>query len=126
MERTLVLIKPDAVERNLIGKVISFYEENGLKVEALKMEQISKEFAGVHYGVHKGKPFYNDLIKYITRSPLCAMILSGENAVERVRKINGATNPKEADKDTIRGKYGINKTENCVHASDSKEHAEKK
>lgn len=124
MERTLVLIKPDAVERNLIGKIISFYEEDGLKVEALKMEQISKEFAGVHYGVHKGKPFYKDLIKYITRSPLCAMILSGENAVERVRKINGATNPKEADKNTIRGKYGKDKTENCVHASDSKEHAE--
>ena len=125
MERTLVLIKPDAVERNLIGKIISCYEENGLKVEALRMEQISKEFAGVHYEIHKGKPFYNKLIEYITRSPLCAMVLSGENAVDRVRKINGATNPDEANKDTIRGKYGKNTTENAVHASDSKENAEK-
>lgn len=123
MEKTLVLIKPDAVERNIIGHVISYYEEAGLKVVKLKMEQVTKEFAAQHYGEHKGKKFYQELIDYITQSPLCALVVEGDDAVERVRKINGATDPKEAVEGTIRNKYGVDKTQNCVHASDSVEHA---
>ena len=125
MEKTLVLIKPDAVERNLIGKILSSYEDEGLKIIALKMKQISKEFAGLHYADHKGKSFYDDLIKYITRSPLCALVIEGENAIERVRSINGATKPNEAKEGTIRHKYGISNTENCVHASDCIDSAKK-
>lgn len=124
MERTLALIKPDGVEKNIIGKVISCYEEAGLKVVGLKMVKISEEFAAAHYSDHKGKKFYDELITFITRGPLCVLVLEGEDAVEKVRKTNGATNPAEADKDTIRGRYGIDKTQNCVHASDSVENAE--
>lgn len=123
MEKSLVLIKPDAVEKNLIGQIINYYEKNGLKVAALKMEKASEEVAEKHYAEHKGKPFYNDLINFITRSPLCALIIEGENAIERVRKINGATNPLEAEEGTIRRAFASSKSENCVHASDSKESA---
>lgn len=123
MEKTLVLIKPDAVERNIIGKILNYYEEDGLKIIALKMEHITKDFAALHYGEHKGKTFYDDLIKYITRSSLCALVIEGDNAVERVRAINGATDPEKAVKGTIRNEFGINKTENCVHASDCPENA---
>lgn len=124
MERSLVLIKPDAVERNLIGKVISYYEEAGLKVVNIKMLQISRELAEKHYECHKGKDFYEKLIKYITRSPLCAMIVEGNDAIERVRKINGATRPDEAEYGTIRRAIGIDGTENSVHSSDSLENAQ--
>lgn len=123
MERTLALIKPDGVEKNLIGKIITFYEDAGLKVVALRMEQISVEFASEHYGEHKGKGFYEELITFITRSPLCAIILEGYNAVELVRKVNGATDPKGAEEGTIRRAYASDKTQNCVHSSDSVEHA---
>lgn len=120
MERSLALIKPDAVEKNLIGEIISRYEKNGLKVIALKMVRVSSEFAGIHYSQLKGKVFYKELIDFITRGPLCAVILQGENAVEVIRKTNGATDPGEADVGTIRREFGKDKTENCVHASDSK------
>lgn len=123
MEQTLVLIKPDAVERNLIGKIITLYESDGLKVIELNMKKITESFAAQHYKEHVGKKFYDELISYITRSPLCAMVLEGEDVVERVRSINGATNPSEAQFGTIRRCYGIDKTQNCVHASDSVEHA---
>ncbi|NLK94865.1 MAG: nucleoside-diphosphate kinase [Clostridiales bacterium] len=119
MERTLALIKPDGVEKNKIGEVITFYEKAGLKVVALKMEQITKEFAKEHYAEHKGKDFYEELITFITRGPLVAIVLEGENAVETVRKVNGATNPNEAKEGTIRYAFGTDKTQNCVHASDS-------
>lgn len=119
MEKTLVLIKPDAVERNIVGKILSYYEEAGLKIVKMRMEQVSRDFAALHYGEHKGKGFYENLLNYITRSPLCALVVAGDDAVEKVRKINGSTNPEEAVEGTIRHKYGINKTENCVHASDS-------
>lgn len=124
MERTLALIKPDGVERNLIGKIITFYENAGLKVVALRMEHVNKEFASKHYGEHIGKGYYEELITFITRSPLCALILEGNNAVEVVRQTNGATDPKDAKEGTIRGSYGTDKTQNCVHASDSIENAE--
>lgn len=124
MERTLALIKPDGVEKNLIGKIITFYEDAGLKVVALRMEQISEEFASEHYGEHKGRPYYEELITFITRSPLCALILEGHDAVELVRKTNGATDPSVAQEGTIRGAFGTDKTQNCVHASDSIKNAE--
>lgn len=105
LERTLVLIKPDAVERNLIGKILTFYEDNGLKIIALKMEKISREFAEKHYKEHKGKSFFNELIDYITRSSLCALVLEGNNAVEKVREINGSTKPENQKEGTIRKAY---------------------
>lgn len=125
MERTLVLIKPDAVEKNLIGAILSFYENAGLKIIALKMEKVTMEIAEQHYEEHKGKDFYNNLIKFITRSPLCAIIIEGENVINRVREINGATNPINQKSGTIRKLYGTDATENCVHASDSMESAER-
>ena len=123
MERTLVLIKPDAVERNLIGKILTFYEDNGLKIIALKMEKISREFAEKHYKEHKGKSFFNELIDYITRSSLCALVLEGNDAVEKVREINGSTKPEKQKEGTIRKAYAKSITENSVHSSDSVEHA---
>ena len=123
MERTLVLIKPDAVERNLIGKILTFYEDNGLKIIALKMEKISREFAEKHYNEHKVKSFFNELIDYITRSSLCALVLEGNDAVEKVREINGSTKPEKQKEGTIRKAYAKSITENSVHSSDSVEHA---
>lgn len=116
MEKTLVLIKPDAVEQNIIGRIISFYEDEGLKVSALKMEQVDRKIAEEHYKEHYGKSFYNSLIEFITRSPLCALILEGKDCINRVREINGSTNPKEQKEGTIRKKYAKGITENCVHA----------
>ncbi|MDQ0150088.1 nucleoside-diphosphate kinase [Eubacterium multiforme] len=125
MEKSLVLIKPDGVEQNVIGKILSMYEEDGLKIIALKMMTIDREFAMKHYSEHIGKPFFEKLINYITRGPLCALILEGDDAINKIRKINGATNPEKAEKGTIRALYGKNLTENCVHASDSKESAKR-
>lgn len=125
MERSLVLIKPDAVEKNIIGEVISKYEGNGLKVVSLKMERISKDFACMHYEEHIGKEFFESLIKFITRGPLCALILEGENAIQKVREINGSTNPEKAAEGTIRRLYAASSMENCVHASDSIESAKR-
>lgn len=125
MEKSLVLIKPDAVRKGLIGKVLSKYEENGLKIIALKMERISEDFASRHYAEHIGKPFYEPLISFITSGPLCALVLEGDNAIEKIRNINGNTNPEVAKEGTIRRMYADNKTENCVHASDSKESAKR-
>lgn len=119
MEKSLVLIKPDAVRKNLIGKIIGKYEDNNLKVIALKMEKITKEFASKHYEEHIGKDFYIPLLNFITSGPLCALVLEGENAIERIREINGSTNPEKAKEGTIRKMFSTNKTENCVHASDS-------
>ncbi|KEH93935.1 nucleoside diphosphate kinase [Clostridium botulinum C/D str. BKT12695] len=125
MEKSLVLIKPDAVERNIIGEIISFYEKQNLKITALRMLKATKEIAAEHYAEHKGKPYYDELIEFITRSPLCAMVVEGENAIATVRKTNGNTDPSKADKNTIRGTFGISKTENSVHSSDSPDNAEK-
>lgn len=125
MERSLVLIKPDAVERNLVGSIIKVYEESGLKVKDLKMEQITEDFAKRHYAEHKEKVFFEELIKYVTRSPLVAMVLEGENAVETIRRVNGVTDPTKAEEGTIRRLFAIDKTENSVHASDCPESAKK-
>ncbi|VYU47086.1 nucleoside-diphosphate kinase [Clostridium tertium] len=125
MERSLVLIKPDAVRKKLIGKIISRYEENDLSIIKLKMETITEEFANIHYAEHIGKGFYKKLLSFITSGPLCALVLEGENAVEKVREINGNTDPEVAKEGTIRNLYADNKTENCVHASDSIENAKR-
>ena len=123
IERSVVLIKPDGVERNIIGNIISCYEDNGLKVVELKLMKATREIAEQHYCQHKGKDFYEELITFITRSPLCAIILRGEDAVARIRSINGATSPTDAAEGTIRHRYARSKTENCVHASDTVESA---
>ena len=123
IEKSVVLIKPDGVERNIIGNIISCYEANGLKIVELKLMKATREIAEKHYCQHKGKDFYEELITFITRSPLCAIILKGEDAVARVRQINGATSPTDAAEGTIRHRYARSKTENCVHASDTVESA---
>ena len=125
LEKSLVLIKPDAVERNLIGKILEVYEGAGLKIKAMEMKQINKEFAEKHYEEHRDKQFFNSLIKYITRSPLVALILEGEDAINKIRSLNGATNPEKAEFGTIRRRFALSVTENSVHASDSIESAEK-
>ena len=125
LEKSLVLIKPDAVERNLIGKILEVYEGAGLKIKAMEMKQINKEFAEKHYEEHRDKQFFNSLIKYITRSPLVALILEGEDAIKKIRVLNGATNPEKAEFGTIRRRFALSGTENSVHSSDSIESAEK-
>ncbi|QER41972.1 nucleoside-diphosphate kinase [Thermodesulfobacterium sp. TA1] len=125
MERTLVMIKPDGVQRNLIGKVISLFEENGIKVVALKKVKLSKEQAKQFYAVHKERPFFESLTDYMSSGPVVAMVLEGENAITRVREIMGATDPKEAKEGTIRKLFAIDKEKNTVHGSDSPESAAK-
>ena len=125
LEKSLVLIKPDAVERNLIGKILEVYEGAGLKIKAMEMKQINKEFAEKHYEEHRDKQFFNSLIKYITRSPLVALILEEEDAINKIRSLNGATNPEKAEFGTIRRRFALSGTENSVHASDAIESAEK-
>lgn len=123
-ERTLVLIKPDAIERKLMGEIISVYEKS-FCITDMKMVKPSVEIAEKHYYEHKGKPFFNELIAYITRGNVCALIIEGTNAIERARRINGATDPKNAEPESIRGKFALSKQENSVHGSDSKESAER-
>lgn len=125
MERSLVLIKPDGVEKKVIGKIISFYEESGLNISNLKLLKADRKIAEEHYSEHKDKPFFENLVKFITRSPLCAIILEGEEVIKKVRELNGSTNPLEAKDGTIRKLYGNSISENCVHSSDSIESAER-
>ena len=125
MERTFVMIKPDGVQRRLIGKVIERLEQSGLKIVAMKFLHVSKELAEKHYEVHKGKPFYDGLIKYITSGPVVAMVIEGMNAIERVRNLVGATDPQKAMPGTIRGDFAQHIGRNIIHASDAKETAEK-
>lgn len=125
MERTLVLIKPDAMERKLMGEIISVYEKSNLHITAMKIIKPTIIISEEHYIEHKEKPFFKELIDYITRGEVCALIIEGENVVEEVRKLNGATDPKNAIPSSIRGRYALSKSENSVHASDSKESAER-
>ena len=122
-EMTLSLIKPDAVERNLIGKIIQVFEDNGLIVEKMKKTHVDMNFAKKFYSVHSDKPFFNDLCSYISSGPLVAMVLRGDNAVQKNRDLMGATNPKEAKPGTIRNLYAISIDKNSVHGSDSVENA---
>ena len=122
-EQTLSLIKPDAVERNLIGKIIQVFEENGLVIEKLNKIHVDMNFAKKFYAVHSDKPFFNDLCSYISSGPLVAMVLKGDNAVQKNRDLMGATNPKDAKPGTIRNLYAISIDKNSVHGSDSIENA---
>lgn len=124
-EKTLVLIKPDGVKRKLVGKIISFYEEKDLTILSLKTIKANNDIIGQHYIEHKDKPFFNDLINYLTEDKIIAMIIQGENAIKLVRKINGATDPLEADMGSIRGMFGNQKQTNLVHASDTIDNAER-
>ncbi len=123
MERTFIILKPDAVQRGLVGDIISRFERRGLKLVAMKMIDVSTELAEEHYAVHRGRPFYDGLIDYITSSPVVALVLEGTNAISVVRKTVGATNPAEAEPGTIRADFGLEIGRNLVHASDGPETA---
>ena len=125
LEQTLSIIKPDAVERNLSEDIKSIFKKNNLKIKDSKKIQITKEEASEFYKVHQTKPFYNDLCNYLASGPIVVMILEGENAVQNNRKIMGATDPKNAEENTIRKLYGISIDKNSVHGSDSQENAKK-
>ena len=123
VERTLSMIKPDGVSRNLIGEVLSFFEKGGLRIVAMKMLHLTKEQAKEFYIVHKDKPFYDELTDYMSSGPIVALVLEGENAIARCREIMGATDPAEAAEGTIRKTFALSKGENTVHGSDSPESA---
>ncbi len=125
MERSLVLVKPDAAERGLAGAIIARLQGEGLKLIGLKMLHMDKALAERHYAVHKGKTFFNGLIDYITSTPIVAAAFEGEGAVERIRKLMGATDPAKAAPGTIRRDYGLDVQRNSTHASDSPENGEK-
>ena len=122
-QKTFVMIKPDAVQRGLVGEIISRFEKKGLKIVAMKHVSVSKELAEKHYEIHKGKPFFEPTVGYITSSPVVAMVLEGINAIEVVRGMMGKTNPQEAAGGTIRGDYGQFIGRNIVHGSDGKDTA---
>lgn len=125
MEKTLVLVKPDGVKKRLIGEIIQRFERRSLRVVGLKMLQMSKEQAGRHYNEHKDKPFFSELVEFITSGPLVAMAIEGENAVKVVRTMMGATNPIDALPGTIRGDFALNMSNNVIHGSDSVGSAER-
>jgi len=125
MERSLVLIKPDAMQRGLAGTIISRLEGKGLKLVALKMLHMNRALAERHYAIHSDKPFFKDLVDYITSTPVVAGVFEGEGAVELIRKVMGATDPTKAEAGTIRKDFGLDVQRNSTHASDSPENAEK-
>jgi nucleoside-diphosphate kinase len=124
-ERTLILVKPDAFERGLTGEVIGRFERKGLKPVALKLMRAGEELANTHYEEHQEKPFFGELVSFITGGPLVALVLEGESAVAAARQLIGATNPLEADTGSIRGEFATEVTFNLVHGSDSPESAER-
>jgi nucleoside-diphosphate kinase len=123
MERTLILVKPDAFARNLTGEIIARFEGKGLRLVALKLMTMSAELAQEHYAEHEGKPFFDELVSFITSGPLVAMVLEGEQAIEAARQLIGATNPLQATTGSIRGDYAIAVGQNMVHGSDGPESA---
>jgi nucleoside-diphosphate kinase len=123
-ERTLVLVKPDGVQRLLTGRILARYEERGLRIAALKLMHVSRDLAERHYAVHREKPFFRGLVDFITSAPLVAAVLEGPNAIAVVRAMNGATRPHEAASGTIRGDFALETAQNLVHASDSPETSE--
>lgn len=125
MERTLILVKPDGVQRGLIGEIVGRFERRGLKLVGMKFMQVSQELAEKHYAVHQGRPFYNGLIEYITSAPVVAMVWEGNNAIAAARATIGATNPVAANPGTIRGDLGMEVGRNLVHGSDSPENGER-
>ena len=124
-QRTLILVKPDGVQRSIVGDVISRIERKGLKVVALELRIIDKDTAHAHYGEHAEKPFFGELVDFITSGPLVAMVAEGDRAIEAFRALAGATDPVKATPGTIRGDYALQVSQNIVHGSDSPESAER-
>jgi nucleoside-diphosphate kinase len=125
MEKSFVMMKPDAVQRRLMGQVLSRFEEKGLQIVAAKLMHISEDLAKEHYGEHSEKPFFGGLVEYITSSAVLAMVIQGDDCISLIRKMVGATNPKEADLGTIRGDFALDMGRNIIHASDSPQSAER-
>ena len=125
MEKTFSMIKPDGIQRGLVGEILQRFEKKGIKIAAMKFMMISPELAEKHYEAHKGKGFYDDLIRFITSSPVLAMVFEGEDVINIVRKLAGATSPESALPGTVRGDYSLDVEYNLIHASDSKESAER-
>lgn len=123
MERTFIMVKPDGVQRNIVGDVVTRFEKKGFQLVGAKLMNVSEDLAKEHYKEHKEKPFFGELVDFITSSPVFAMIWEGENAVTVARKMLGKTNPAEAEVGTIRGDYGLQVAKNVVHGSDSNESA---
>ncbi|MGV3488083.1 MAG: nucleoside-diphosphate kinase [Tuberibacillus sp.] len=123
MERTFLMVKPDGVQRNLIGEIVSRFEKKGFKLVGAKLMSISQELAEKHYAEHKERPFFGDLVSFITSSPVFAMVWEGENVIATARNMMGKTNPVEAGPGTIRGDYGVQVSQNIIHGSDSLESA---
>jgi len=123
MERTLILVKPDAFARALTGEIIARFERKGLRLVAMQLMKMERELAASHYAEHEGKPFYDELVGFITSGPLVAMVLEGERAVEAARQVIGATDPLQASPGSIRGDYAIAVGQNMVHGSDSPDSA---
>lgn len=123
MEKTLVLIKPDAFAKHYSGDIIKRYEQEGFRIVAMKLLKMDERLASIHYEEHFGRPYYNDLLSFMTSAPIIAMILEGEDAIARVRKLNGKTNPTEAEEGTIRKQFAASGSRNAVHASDSVKNA---
>ncbi len=121
MEKTFVIVKPDAVQRGLVGEIVTRIERRGLRLTGMKFMQVSRALAEEHYAIHKGKPFYDGLIAYITSSPVVAMVWEGNKAVEAVRQLMGATNPTAAAPGTVRADFALEMLRNLTHASDSVE-----
>ena len=125
MDRTLILVKPDAFARGLTGEIIARFERKGLTIVALKHMQVTEDLAKQHYAEHEGKPFFGELVEFITSGPLVAMVLEGDEAVVAARQVIGATNPLEATTGSIRGDFAIAVGQNMVHGSDSNESGER-
>jgi len=125
MEMSLVLIKPDAMQRGLAGAIINRLEQSGTRIVAIKMLHLDKTLAQQHYAIHKDKPFFNDLVNYISSAPIIAVAFQGEKAVEVIRRTMGATDPAKAEAGTIRADFGLDIEHNSVHGSDAVETAEK-
>lgn len=123
MERTFLMVKPDGVQRNLIGEIVSRFEKKGFKLVGAKLMQISNELAEQHYGEHKERPFFGELVGFITSGPVFAMVWEGENVIATARQMMGKTNPKDAAPGTIRGDFGVTVGKNVIHGSDSPESA---
>ncbi|CAD2077374.1 nucleoside diphosphate kinase [Phocicoccus schoeneichii] len=125
MERTFLMIKPDGVQRNLIGPIVARLENKGFKIVGAKLMQVSEDLAKTHYGEHADKPFFGELVDFITSGPVFAMVLEGENIIKTARLVVGSTNPQEALPGTIRGDFGLTVGKNIIHGSDSLESADR-
>lgn len=125
MEKTFLMVKPDGVQRNLIGEIVSRFEKKGFKLAGAKLMVISDDLAKTHYGEHKERPFFGELVDFITSGPVFAMVWEGEGVIKTARDMMGATNPQEAATGTIRGEFGVTVGKNIIHGSDSPESAER-